>query len=63
MMGKKKRAGIYPPDITKVQLSGGEIHYLWWFIQGSIMNPDTRYKLRDSWGLCERHAWGAIRTS
>jgi len=41
-----------------LQLSPGEIHFLWWFIQGSIMNPSTRTRLRRSWGLCQRHAWG-----
>ncbi|MBI5571246.1 MAG: hypothetical protein HY914_14985 [Desulfomonile tiedjei] len=40
------------------ELSPGEIHFLWWFIQGSIMNPSTRERLRKGWGLCERHAWG-----
>ncbi len=43
-----------------MRLSEGEIHYLWWFIQGSIMDPDTRSRLRRAWGLCGRHAWGAI---
>jgi len=41
-------------------LSNGEIHYLWWYIQGSIMSPFVREKLRRRWGMCERHAWGAI---
>ena len=41
-------------------LSPGEIHYVWWFIQGSIMNPDVRWRLRRAWGMCERHAWGAL---
>lgn len=41
-------------------LSNGEIHYLWWYIQGSIMSPFVREKLRKAWGMCERHAWGAI---
>jgi len=40
------------------KLSPGEIAFLWWFIQGSIMNPFTRDRLRQAWGLCERHAWG-----
>lgn len=40
------------------ELSPGEIHFLWWFIQGSIMNPSTRDRLRKAWGMCERHAWG-----
>lgn len=44
-----------PPDL---ELSPEEIHFLWWFIQGSIMNPSTRDRLRKGWGMCERHAWG-----
>ena len=44
------------------QLSDGEIHCLWWFIQGSIMDPDIRHRLRRAWGFCERHAWGFILT-
>ncbi len=40
--------------------SDGEVHFLWWFIQGSIMVPDTRWRLRRAWGLCDRHAWGAL---
>jgi hypothetical protein len=43
-------------------LSDGEIHYLWWFIQGAIMEPDTRWRLRRAWGMCQRHAWGAVAT-
>lgn len=41
-------------------LSDGEIHFLWWFIQGSIMEPDIRWRLRRAWGMCGRHAWGAL---
>ena len=41
--------------------SNGEIHYLWHYIQGSIMDPEVRRSLCDSWGFCERHAWVAIR--
>ncbi len=41
-------------------LSDGEIHYFFWFIQGSIMNATIRAHLRRAWGFCERHAWGAI---
>lgn len=48
------------PGLAESPLSGGEIHYLWWFIQGSIMVPHIRYSLRKAWGFCERHAWGAI---
>jgi hypothetical protein len=41
-------------------LSDGEIHFLYWFIQGSIMIPETRHALHRAWGLCERHAWAAL---
>jgi hypothetical protein len=35
----------------------GEINFLWSFIQGSIMIPETWNWLQRSYGLCERHAW------
>jgi hypothetical protein len=40
-------------------LADGEINYLWYFIQGSIMDPFVRWELRKSWGFCQRHtiAW------
>jgi hypothetical protein len=41
--------------------SSGEIYYLWYYVQGSIMNPDVRLALRNAWGFCERHAWIAIQ--
>ena len=41
-------------------LSDGEIHFLYWFIQGSITIPETRRALRRGWGFCERHAWAAL---
>jgi hypothetical protein len=41
-------------------LSNGEINFLWWFIQGSIMSPSTRDRLWKTWGMCERHTWGFI---
>ncbi|HXH14104.1 MAG TPA: hypothetical protein VNP04_30610 [Alphaproteobacteria bacterium] len=40
------------------QFSAAEIHFLYWFIQGSIMNPETRRRLRRAWGFCERHMCG-----
>lgn len=45
-------------DVTAA-LSAGEVNSLWWFMQGSIMDPDVRWRLRDGWGLCARHtaAW------
>lgn len=38
-------------------ITDGEIHFLWWFIQGSIMTPKTRNALLRGYGFCERHAW------
>jgi hypothetical protein len=37
-------------------LSGGEVDFLWWFIQGSIMDPVVRARLYAHWGLCARHS-------
>jgi hypothetical protein len=39
----------------KYTLSDGEVDFLWWFIQGSIMDPDVRERLDAHWGLCARH--------
>ena len=52
----------YPgiPGEAGFQLSPGEIHYLYWYIQGAIMEPETRQELRKAWGFCERHAWAAM---
>ena len=41
-------------------LSDGEVHYLYGFIQGSIMIPETHFAIHRGWGFCERHAWGAF---
>lgn len=57
---RKKRMRIKLPGLAEAPLSGGEIHYLYWYIQGSIMSPSVRHRLRNAWGFCERHAWGAI---
>lgn len=35
-----------PQEKRTFQLSGGEIHYLYWVIQVSIMVPDIRHQLR-----------------
>ncbi len=45
-----------PGDLLR--LSDGEIQFFWQFIQGSIMNPETRWNLRDNWGMCDRHSFG-----
>src|SRR6266496_3870675 len=44
------------PD--RLRLSDGELNFLWWFIQGSIMNPETRFRLHRRWGMCQRHSLG-----
>jgi hypothetical protein len=38
-------------------ITDGEINFLWWFIQGSIMIPETWNALLRGYGFCERHAW------
>lgn len=43
-----------------LSLSNGEIHFLWWFIQGSIMSPATRERLWRGWGMCDRHSWAFL---
>lgn len=41
---------------NQLVLSDGEVDFLWWFIQGSIMDPDVRLRLNAHWGMCQRHA-------
>lgn len=48
------------PNKSTLQPSSGEIHYLWCYMQGSIMNVDVRLRLHDAWGFCQRHAWLAL---
>lgn len=45
---------------TPTALSPGEVHFLWWFMQGSIMDPEMRRDLRLAWGMCDRHGVGAL---
>jgi len=52
--------GWTPAGVEGWRLSDGEVHYLWWYIQGSIMEPHVRWRLRHAWGMCGRHAWGAL---
>jgi hypothetical protein len=46
-------------------LSAGEVNFLWWFIQGSIMDVETRRALWRAWGMCERHslAWLSVEAA
>jgi hypothetical protein len=32
------------------------VNFLWWFMQGSLMDADVRRALWRGWGMCERHA-------
>lgn len=48
------------PAVDRRPLSDGELHYVWWYIQGSVMEPGVRWRLRRAWGMCQRHAWGAL---
>lgn len=38
-------------------ITDGEINFLWSFIQGSIVNPETLWSLLSGYGFCQRHAW------
>jgi hypothetical protein len=56
----KKTRRINTPNDMALPPSAGEIHYLWWYMQGSIMNQGVRLRLLKAWGFCERHAWIAL---
>lgn len=49
-------AHAVPARTITPPLSTGEVNFLWWFIQGSLMNAPVREDLRRGWGPCERHA-------
>jgi hypothetical protein len=40
------------PTITR-----GEVPFLWWFIHGNIMTPETWNAPLQAYGLCKRQAW------
>jgi hypothetical protein len=48
-------SGTHEPEPFKP--TDGEINFLWSFIQGSIIVPETWNALLRSYGFCERHAW------
>lgn len=56
----RSSGNMVPEPPLEAPLSAGEMHHFYWFIQGSIMVPDTRASLHRSWGFCERHAWGHL---
>lgn len=43
-------------SLVEPPLSDGEVDFLWWFIQGSLMDADVRARLYLHWGLCARHS-------
>jgi len=43
--------------LQELAITEGEINFLWSFMQGSIMIPETRNALLRGYGFCERHAW------
>ena len=47
-------------ELLSWPLPDGAVHFFYWFIQGTIMYPDTRDALRGSWGFCARHAWACL---
>jgi hypothetical protein len=51
---------ITPASEAYLRFSDDEMHFYWFFIQGSIMNPETRWHLRRCWGMCERHSFGFV---
>jgi len=49
-----------PTRTLSPPLSTGEVNFLWWFIQGSLMNAPVREDLRRGWGPCERHTLAVL---
>ena len=48
---------LSPEDLIP---SDAEVYFLWSYIQGSIVIPETRTQLRHAWGMCERHTFIAV---
>ncbi|CAG0942832.1 hypothetical protein ANRL1_01090 [Anaerolineae bacterium] len=62
-VGLKRKLRLFGQSIQTTQdlyPSNGEVYFLWSFIQGSIMIPETRWQLRHAWGMCERHGFLAV---
>ncbi|MEK6383298.1 MAG: hypothetical protein V4797_01755 [Paraburkholderia tropica] len=53
-------SGVASRPPCALALSDGEVDFLWWFIQGSIMDADVRARLYAHWGMCARHALGFL---
>ena len=48
------------PHADVLRYSDAEVHFVWHFIQGSVMYTETRWRLRRHWGLCERHSFALL---
>ncbi len=46
------------PEVGSARFTVAEIRHHWAFLDGAIMDAETRRLLHESWGLCPRHAWG-----
>ena len=53
-------ARLGAPSMSAWQLSNGEVHFLWHFVDGAIMESDTRVRLHRAWGMCDRHSFGFV---
>jgi hypothetical protein len=42
----------------ELEFAAVEVKQLSWFLDGAIMEPASRRRLRRNWGLCPRHGWG-----
>jgi hypothetical protein len=54
----QRHVGLPGGDVGPLDFTPAEVKQLWWFLDGAIMNVETRHHLWRSWGLCPRHAWG-----
>jgi hypothetical protein len=52
-----RRSASEKQGVDLLAPTNGEINFLWSFIQGSIVIPETWNSLLRSYGFCERHAW------
>jgi hypothetical protein len=44
--------------LEQLDFTTREVSQLWSFLDGAIMNVETRHHLWRTWGLCPRHSWG-----
>lgn len=51
------RYGLPLSSAPDQNLGAEEVRILWDFVHGDIMDSNTRRRLVEHWGMCERHAW------